>query len=191
LTSVKGAATTNRYPGPDRKNRAYQMPQYADRRKLFREIAGRSAPLRPPRALPEARLAAVCDGCGDCIGACPSSILVPGRGALPAVDFSRGGCTFCGRCADACTRGAFVPGRAAWPLKARVSDACLEQRGIACRVCETACDTAALRFRPAPGGRAQVLVAADRCTGCGACIAICPTAAISVAEPAEFEDASA
>ncbi len=153
-----------------------------DRRGLFRGITGTPAPQRPPWALPEHQFTSACDGCGACIGACPQAILVPAAGGLPGVDFSRGGCTFCGKCVDACDRKAFSAraSHAAWDLQAWISPACLEPQGITCRVCETACDEAALRFRPMTGGRAQVIVVRDRCTGCGACVAACPVDAIQI-----------
>ncbi len=159
------------------------MAASIDRRGFFRGIAGAPAPQRPPWALPEHQFTSACDGCGACIGACPQAILVPAAGGLPRIDFSRGGCTFCGQCVDACGRRAFAAGTApaAWDLQAWISPACLEPQGIACRVCETACGEAALRFRPMPGGRARVIVVHGRCTGCGACVAACPANAIQIA----------
>jgi ferredoxin-type protein NapF len=108
---------------------------------------------------------------------------VLGVGKLPYVDFARGGCTLCGGCADACVPQAILggPPAPAWDLRAHISTACLESQGITCRVCETACDEAALRFQPMRGGRARVIVATDHCTGCGTCLATCPAGAISIA----------
>jgi len=168
------------------------MASNTDRRGFFRGITGAPVAQRPPWALPEHLFANACDGCGACIRACPPAILVPAAGGLPRVDFARGACTFCHRCADACDRHAFLEPAAgpAWTLRAQISAACLEPQGITCRVCETACDENALRFRPMTGGRAQVLVSADNCTGCGACVATCPAGAISIAAPDDQEAAA-
>lgn len=156
-----------------------------DRRGFFRELSGGTLPQRPPWAVPDSAFAKLCDGCGACIRRCPEAIIVAGRGGLPRIDFALGGCRLCGRCVEACETGALAggPPAAAWSLTALISANCLEQKGISCRVCEGACDAAALRFRPLPGGRAQVIVAADRCTGCGACVSACPAGAITMAAP--------
>jgi ferredoxin-type protein NapF len=168
------------------------MASNTQRRAFFRRITGAPVAQRPPWALPEPEFANACDGCGDCIRACPQAILVPAAWSLPRVDFARGACTFCQRCADACDRQAFSdpPSTPAWTLRAQISTACLEPQGIACRVCETACDERALRFRPMTGGRAQVIVSPESCTGCGACLATCPAGAISVVAPNDREAAA-
>jgi len=158
------------------------MPAKLDRRGFFRRVTGGATPLRPPGAGGEAAFAGACDGCGACVGACPQAILVPGAGRLPVVDLSSNPCTFCGACIRACPTSALA-GPPEWALRARIGPACLEAQGIACRVCETACDAAALRFRPMPGGRARVTADPDRCTGCGACLGVCPAGAIAVAPP--------
>ncbi|MCA8967479.1 MAG: ferredoxin-type protein NapF [Planctomycetes bacterium] len=127
---------------------------------------------------------AECVRCGACVTACPARVIRTGDGGFPTVDAALGECTFCGACAAACPAPVFdrdcTP---PWPLRAVVADDCLETRGIACRACEDACPTAALRFRPAPGGRANVAVDDTRCTGCGACVSRCPAHAITVGAP--------
>lgn len=65
-------------------------------------------------------------------------------------------------------------------MVARVTDACVEPRGVACRRCGEECDTAAIRFRPMGGGRTATLIDAALCTGCAACFAVCPVAAIEL-----------
>lgn len=158
-----------------------------DRRAFFRRMASRSAPLRPPFAKPEPDFTQVCDGCGACLDACPASIIRADRLARPLIDFSRGGCTFCDACAAACDRGAFEPARAQrppWDVTVRAGDACLEAHGIVCRACEGACEAAAIGFRPLGAGRARITISQAACTGCGACIAACPVAALSPARAA-------
>ncbi|MBB4301997.1 ferredoxin-type protein NapF [Rhodobium orientis] len=167
------------------------MPRTFSRRELFNRIGGTDAVLRPPFALQEDAFVECCTGCGRCIRACPQGILGAGRGNYPVLDFARGACTFCGACAEACTEGALGdPAGAPWRLRASVGDACLERSGIACRACEAWCEPRAIRFRPALGGRSEILIDPELCTGCGACIAPCPKGAIDVAAPANEEAAA-
>jgi len=153
---------------------------------LSGDWGARRAPLRPPWALAEDAFAARCTRCGDCLGACPTGILAKGRGGFPHVDFTRGECTFCGKCVDACKpralarRGAAAP----WTLKARIGDACLALQGVVCRSCGDRCEARAIRFRLAPGGVARPALDGAACTGCGACVAVCPAGVITMGEAA-------
>jgi ferredoxin-type protein NapF len=137
------------------------------------------APLRPPWALPESEFADRCSRCGDCLKACPTRILAVDDGGYPGVDFSRGECTFCGACRTACRTGALAPGEIPWRLTLIIGESCLPLRGVECRSCEDSCDAAAIRFRPRLGGPAPPAIDTERCTGCGACVAPCPTGAIT------------
>lgn len=65
---------------------------------------------------------------------------------------------------------------------ARIGSGCVEPMGVSCRRCGEACDTDAIGFRPIGGGRSAVLLTADRCTGCGDCVAVCPVGAISLTD---------
>ena len=152
------------------------------RRRLFGR-SSRSAPFRPPWSVPEAMFADACTRCGDCLKACPTGLLRPGDGGFPAADFSAAACTFCGECAAACGSGAIARDRpgAPWSYTVVIGDACLARRRVECRVCGEACqahDACALRFRPAVGGVYLPEVDEAACTGCGACLALCPTGAI-------------
>jgi ferredoxin-type protein NapF len=65
-------------------------------------------------------------------------------------------------------------------LVARIGASCVEPSGVACRRCGDVCDEDAIRFAPLPGGRAMPVLEAARCSGCGECLAPCPTQAISL-----------
>lgn len=69
-------------------------------------------------------------------------------------------------------------------LVARIGEACVEPKGVACRRCGEACDAGAIRFRPMLGGRFQPLLDAAACSGCAACLPVCPVQAIALM-PAE------
>jgi len=142
----------------------------------------RPAPQRPPWALAEELFVVSCSRCGDCVPVCPTEIIVMVRG-FPEVDFKRGECTFCGNCATACKDGALARAgsrTAPWAIKARIAESCVPRRGVECRICGDHCAVAAIRFSPRLGGPPLAEVDAGSCTGCGACVAPCPVAAISV-----------
>ena len=77
-------------------------------------------------------------------------------------------------------RGIWGAGR---PL-ARVARSCLTQRGVLCRTRGDGCPENAIRFRPMLRGLALPEIDPAACTACGACVPICPAAAISVGHAA-------
>lgn len=161
-------------------------PANLSRRSFFRGRSAPAAPLRPPWAVDEAAFLQQCTACGDCIRACPTGILataVPGQ--PPVVDFRQGECTFCGQCASACRPRALrrEDDREPWPYKAEAGEACLARQQVECRSCGDFCPEGALRFPARAGGPALPVLLGDRCSGCGACLAPCPTAAISIRRP--------
>lgn len=147
---------------------------------------GAGAFVRPPWACRESEFLDRCDRCGDCLTACAPGIVVRGPGGFPEVDFRRGGCTFCGACAEGCHSGALTKRRAdtdaPWRLRAAIGDGCLTRQGVVCRACGSACEADAIRFPPMIGTAARPEVAAAECSGCGACVAACPAAAIVMTE---------
>ncbi len=152
------------------------------RRGLFAAVAGSSEPIRPPWTLPLDRFEDLCTGCDGCIRACPTGILKRGRGGLPYVDFSQGECTFCGQCREACRDDCFLSDRAAapWHVQAEISEACVERKGVSCRMCQDVCMSDAIRARPMTGGRANLSINTELCTGCGACVVPCPVGAVTL-----------
>lgn len=128
---------------------------------------------------------ALVGGFGFCVWmyqllACPEGVLKLGAGRLVELDLSSAGCTLCGECASRCEAGLFDGARPAFPWIATIGEACLALAGIHCRSCQDACEPAAIRFRPAPGGVALAELDSQRCNGCGACLAPCPSQAIQL-----------
>lgn len=159
----------------------------ASRRAFFaiRRNGGGPA-VRPPWALGEAEFLESCTRCAACIDVCPTRLLVKGSGGFPAADFTPGrapeGCTFCGECLAACRDGALhkVEGQPAWSVQAVFGAACLAAQNVVCRTCGEACEARAISFPPRLGGVSLPQLTAAACTGCGACLADCPTQAIRV-----------
>lgn len=151
------------------------------RRNLLR---GRPAhappPIRPPGAT-DNRVVEACTSCGACVAACPTNIIALGDGRLPEISFGRGECLFCGQCADACPEPVFSPQQPSrFAHVAAIGASCLSRMGIFCQSCGEACPEDAIRFEQKPGGVPVPTLAEAACTGCGACIAVCPASAIEV-----------
>lgn len=133
-----------------------------------------------------------CERCGLCAEACPQGIIHAGEDGFPTIRFQSGECTFCGACADACPAPVFAGREAApWHLAPRIGDGCLAAHGIYCRSCGDACPERAIHFRAALGGRAKIAIDAAACTGCGACVSVCPQSVITIAAEIAEEPAHA
>ena len=63
-----------------------------------------------------------------------------------------------------------------------VSDACLARAGVVCQTCGDACPERAIRFPLRRGGPPLPTTDEDRCTGCGACVPVCPAGALALAK---------
>ena len=163
------------------------------RRAFFsgRAAAPIALPFRPPWALPENEFLSTCTTCDDCRTSCGEDIIVRGSGGYPEVDFSHGECTFCTDCATACDSGALSVRNnhtlKPWTLKAQIGAGCLSVEGVMCRVCGDRCDARAIRFQLAVGGVATPILDQSNCTGCGACVAPCPTDSIEIIQPKSEE----
>ncbi len=147
------------------------------------DFRGKETPLRPPWAIDENLFTEICTNCGDCVSACPENIIKPARACFPVVDFSAGECIFCEQCVDACQPRALLkkPQVDAWSIKACIDEnKCLSYQGVECRSCYDPCEARAITMPPRPGGISIPLFNADNCTGCGACVAVCPSSAVDI-----------
>ena len=146
---------------------------------------------RPPGAL-DSGFAQACKDCTRCSEDCPEQVISLDTEGRPFLDPTRGGCTFCGTCIEVCPTGALSPEHlAAWPWQAAISNTCLSMNGISCRLCQDSCAEQAIRFRLQTGGRAQPLLDPASCTGCGACVSICPSQSIALEQTATRVEGSA
>lgn len=153
------------------------------RRQFLRgDLTGKKTPLRPPGALIEAEFVEACRRCGECLPECPARILSVDPVGYPKLDFSRGPCTFCGACQRACPTGALrADGSGApWRGVAQIGADCLAENGVVCRSCGDGCEIGAIRFLPRHGGAPLPVVATETCTGCGACVGVCPQQAVTI-----------
>ena len=139
---------------------------------------------RPPWARAGDAFDQACTRCGKCVDACPTHVLRIDHGRL-RVDYADGECTFCGACATVCPEPAFdLAAHAAnarpWNVVARIDSTCLARLGVECVSCGDACEAHAIRFRVHGGSVADPRVDPHLCTGCGACVRVCPASAITV-----------
>ncbi|WP_282027936.1 ferredoxin-type protein NapF [Ruegeria faecimaris] len=159
------------------------MSQLTSRRAFLGVTAFRedSNLVRPPGSVVPG-FADQCSKCGDCVEACPESVIAIGQDGYPVFQPTEGPCTFCGSCAQSCPTDALDIERLQdWPWRASVEAAsCLSVNGVSCRVCQDNCDQNAISFRLQMGGRADPSLDLDACTGCGSCMVSCPVDAVTL-----------
>jgi ferredoxin-type protein NapF len=158
-------------------------------------FASGSDAIRPPWSVNEAEFTSLCTRQLSCADVCPENIIIKGGAGFPEISFTDNECTFCGACAKACPVGALGPShdqagleRSPWNLKLGVSDACLSAKGVVCRICPEKCDAQAIRFNH-PAAHGKPVINQDRCNGCGACIAPCPSQALALFPAQQYKAA--
>lgn len=128
-----------------------------------------------------------CKECeGSCVLSCEERILFRDIDGSPYVSFNGKGCTFCKKCAESCELDVLSlekPAKINANLKIEINK-CLAWNGTMCFSCKEPCLDNAIRFE----GIFKPQILSDLCTGCGFCIPVCPTGAISI-KPVEVENA--
>jgi len=149
-----------------------------------------TAPLRPPGAREELQFVGLCTRCGNCVGACPSGIIERDLGqsgwmglCTPVLSFETDYCREdCVRCTQVCPSSALE--RLALEEKEHMRlglprvdmNVCLLGEDRDCAVCKRWCPYDAIRYVFSETEYAlKPQIDAEKCTGCGACEAACPT----------------
>ncbi|KQA20238.1 ferredoxin-type protein NapF [Vibrio metoecus] len=122
-----------------------------------------------------------CTRCGKCVDACETHIIEKGDGGFPRVNFTVDECTFCYQCAQSCPEPIFLPqDQTPWIAAVDISNQCLANNQVECRSCQDACPEEAIHFALQIGRTASPQVNSQNCSGCGACVPVCPSNAMTV-----------
>jgi ferredoxin len=157
---------------------AFVVPKVAD--------LGIGPEIRPPGAI--GKFNTLCIRCGNCIRVCPTHILRQnqrmGFGLLtPVVEFHGGYCLeTCNACSIVCPSGSITSFQIEEKKMLKMGkilvnkDACLLMKLRECGVCKPACSYKAVDIVEIERNSLQMMpvVKSNDCTGCGACIAVCP-----------------
>jgi ferredoxin-type protein NapF len=161
------------------------------RRNFLRgKVGAEKKPIRLPWLIEADKFTDLCTQCEKCVASCEENIIVKGDGGFPEIDFTQGECTFCAACANACPEPLFIKHDPAltvkpppWSYHATISEQCLTYSNVSCQSCQDSCEPSAIRFQYTIGAPPTPEINLDACTGCGACVAICPSQAIGIKPP--------
>lgn len=153
-------------------------------------------PLRPPWSLEDSDFIEQCIRCNQCVEACEENIIKLADGGYPELDFKQGECTFCEACVKACEgqythaleQGQSVSkapalfkrnGLDAFYFDLKIDESCLSKQHIACQSCQEVCERESITMKwqtsiPVPE------LSLEDCTGCGACISVCPSSSFKM-----------
>jgi ferredoxin-type protein NapF len=150
----------------------------------------RPPPLRPPGAVAESAFRGLCTRCGNCLRVCPSGVIEQDLGSsgwagflTPVLQFRKGHCREdCVRCTQVCPSGALERVPLAKKADVRLGlprvdmSLCLLGEDRECSLCRSRCPYGAIRYVFCESDYTLTpQVDPDRCNGCGACEAACPT----------------
>ena len=147
-------------------------------------LSDRRQEFHPPWSIADQQFEKLCSRCDACIKICPQQILSRNSLGYPVVDFSSRGCTFCTECVKVCPTGslslmAFI-GVDPWPVKAVITDSCVNFKGTLCQMCSGSCTENAIKFSVRHSSIATPEIDPLSCTGCGECYRSCPKRAIHI-----------
>jgi len=137
--------------------------------------------VRPPYGLNESLFQSECVTCESkaCVASCDEEIIFILEDGTPSLNFAKSGCAFCEDCASACEPNvlSLENTHTSEQLNAtfRIStEGCVAHNGVICFSCKEPCIDDAILFN----GMFNPVIDMDLCTGCGFCVARCPTLAI-------------
>jgi len=138
--------------------------------------------VRPPYGKDESTFQSECPSCPNkaCVTSCDEKIIVILEDGTPTLDFAKNGCTFCDACANVCDANVLslendVTSERINAMFRINFEGCVAHQGVICNACKEPCIDDAILFN----GMFNPVIDEDRCTGCGFCMARCPTQAIS------------
>jgi len=138
--------------------------------------------VRPPYGLNESIFQSECPSCESkaCVASCDEKIIIILDDGTPTLDFSKNGCTFCDECANVCDANVLSLENIDTSEKINAMfrinyEGCVAHQGVICNSCKEPCIDDAILFN----GMFNPVIDEDRCTGCGFCIARCPTQVIN------------
>lgn len=142
---------------------------------LFKEES--STLIRPPYAAMDTTFEA-CKTCeAMCVGVCEEKIIKRDAQGVPFLDFSHSGCSNCHKCLEACIPNVLNNPERFIQGKARISMmSCMSYHDTICFSCKEPCLDNAIVFE----GMFRPIMIPDKCTGCGYCVSVCPSAAITL-----------
>ncbi|WP_373767413.1 ferredoxin-type protein NapF [Glaesserella sp.] len=154
---------------------SYLSMNTISRRGLFRGLLGGTQKsvsteivrqvARPPFACPEHLFVSICNGCGDCVSACPYGLIqIRQSKAVLEIDYSA--CDFCGKCAESCSTNALNHAfKADTELRPVFNQRCLQKNKQPCNTCRQACPQQAIL--------PDLTLDNEKCNGCGECKIAC------------------